>query len=153
MNIEIAAICDAATANDAGGRLNILGAFDRIFAKFPLVIPQCSAAVRLRYQRSEAGTHQLSLSIEDVVGHAIVPPMQSEIDLMPVVQGFDTAAVNMVLNMQRLQFKRPDKYIVRLVVDNEELAALPLYILEDPRLAQQNQQPPQADENSVDGRA
>ena len=153
MNIEIAAICDAATANDVGGRLNILGAFDRIFAKFPLVIPQCSAAFRLRYQRSEAGTHQLSLSIEDVVGHAIVPPMQSEIDLMPVVQGFDTAAVNMVLNMQRLQFKRPDKYIVRLVVDNEELATLPLYILEDPRLAQQNQQPPQADENGVDGRA
>ena len=153
MNIEIAAICDAATANDAGGRLNILGAFDRIFAKFPLVIPQCSAAFRLRYQRSEAGTHQLSLSIEDVVGHPIVPPMQSEIELLPVVQGFDTAAVNMVLNMQRLQFKRPDKYIVRLVVDNEELATLPLYILEDPRLAQQNQQPPQADENGVDGRA
>jgi hypothetical protein len=153
MNIEIAAICDAATANDVGGRLNILGAFDRIFAKFPLVIPQCSAAFRLRYQRSEAGTHQLSLSIEDVVGHPIVPPMQSEIELMPVVQGFDTAAVNMVLNMQRLQFKRPDKYIVRLVVDNEELATLPLYILEDPRLAQQNQQPPQADENGVDGRA
>ena len=153
MNIEIAAICDAATAHDVGGRLNILGAFDRIFAKFPLVIPQCSAAFRLRYQRSEAGTHQLSLSIEDVVGHPIVPPMQSEIELLPVVQGFDTAAVNMVLNMQRLQFKRPDKYIVRLVVDNEELATLPLYILEDPRLAQQNQQPPQADENSVDGRA
>jgi hypothetical protein len=153
MNIEIAAICDAATANDVGGRLNILGAFDRIFAKFPLVIPQCSAAFRLRYQRSEAGSHQLSLSIEDVVGHPIVPPMQSEIELLPVVQGFDTAAVNMVLNMQRLQFKRPDKYIVRLVVDNEELATLPLYILEDPRLAQQNQQPPQADENGVDGRA
>ena len=153
MNIEIAAICDAATANDVGGRMNILGAFDRIFAKFPLVIPQCSAAFRLRYQRSEAGTHQLSLSIEDVVGHPIVPPMQSEIELLPVVQGFDTAAVNMVLNMQRLQFKRPDKYIVRLVVDNEELATLPLYILEDPRLAQQNQQPPQADENGVDGRA
>lgn len=153
MNIEIAAICDAATANDVGGRLNILGAFDRIFAKFPLVIPQCSAAFRLRYQRSEAGTHQLNLSIEDVVGHPIVPPMQSEIELLPVVQGFDTAAVNMVLNMQRLQFKRPDKYIVRLVVDNEELATLPLYILEDPRLAQQNQQPPQADENGVDGRA
>ena len=153
MNTEIAAICDAATANDVGGRLNILGAFDRIFAKFPLVIPQCSAAFRLRYQRSEAGTHQLSLSIEDVVGHPIVPPMQSEIELLPVVQGFDTAAVNMVLNMQRLQFKRPDKYIVRLVVDNEELATLPLYILEDPRLAQQNQQPPQADENGVDGRA
>ena len=31
MNIEIAAICDAATANGIGGRLNILGAFDRVF--------------------------------------------------------------------------------------------------------------------------
>jgi len=58
----------------------------------------------------------------------------------------------MILNMQRLQFVRPDKYIVRLVADNEELAALPLYVLEDPRLAQQKQ-PPQAEENGVDGRA
>ena len=55
MNIEIATICDAATANGAGGRLNILGAFDRIFANFPLVIPQCSTAFRIRYARSEAG--------------------------------------------------------------------------------------------------
>ena len=154
MNIEIAAICDAATANDAGGRMNILGAFDRIFAKFPLVIPQCSAAFRLRYQRSEAGTHQLNLSIEDVVGHPIVPPMQSEIELQPVAQGFDTTAVNMILNMQRLQFARPDKYIVRLIADNEELAALPLYVLEDPRIAQQRQaEQPDGDDTTVDGRA
>jgi predicted ABC-class ATPase len=107
----------------------------------------------LRYQRSEAGTHQLNLSIEDVVGHPIVPPMQSEIELQPVAQGFDTAAVNMILNMQRLQFARPDKYIVRLIADNEELAALPLYVLEDPRLAQQKQQEPQTDDGPVDGRA
>ena len=154
MNIEIAAICDAATANDIGGRMNILGAFDRIFAKFPLVIPQCSVAFRLRYQRAEAGKHQLNLSIEDVVGHPIVPPMQSEIELQPVATGFDTAAVNMILNMQRLQIQRPDKYIVRLIADNEELTALPLYILEDPRFAK-----PKTDEGSndadenVDGRA
>ena len=152
MNTEIAAICDAATANDIGGRMNILGAFDRIFAKFPLVIPQCSVAFRLRYQRAEAGKHQLNLSIEDVVGHPIVPPMQSEIKLQPVAPGFDTAAVNMILNMQRLQFARPDKYFVRLIADNEELATLPLYVLEDPRIAQQNQ-PPQADDTNVDGRA
>ena len=154
MNIEIAAICDPAIANDAGGRLNILGAFDRIFARFPLVIPQCSAVFRLRYQRAEAGTHQLSLSIEDVIGHPIVPPMQSEIQLQPVAQGFDTAAVNMILNMQRLQIQRPDKYIVRLSADNEELAALPLYILEDPRFAQQKAAEDANDsDDNVDGRA
>ena len=154
MNIEIASICDAATANGAGGRLNILGAFDRVFPQqFPFIIPQCAAAFRIRYQRSEAGTHQLNLSIEDVVGHPIVPPMQSEIQLQEVAQGFDTAAVNMILNMQRLQFARPDKYIVRLFADNEELAALPLYVLEDPRFAQQKPQEPPTDDGTVDGRA
>ena len=134
MNIEIAAICDAATANGLGGRLNILGAFDRVFPqKFPFVIPQCSAAFRIRYQRSETGVHKLSLMIEDVCGHAVVPPMESQIPFEPVAQGFDTAAINLVLNMQRLQIMRSDKYIVRLVVDDEELVTLPLYILEDPR--------------------
>ena len=132
MNIEIAAICDAATANGAGGRLNILGAFDRIFATFPLVIPQCSAAFRIRYSRSEAGPHDLMLAIEDVCGKPIVPPMQSKIPLETVAQGFDTAAVNMVLNLQRLQIKRPDKYIIRLIIDEEELVSLPLYALEAP---------------------
>ena len=63
MNIEIAAICDAATANGIGGRLNILGAFDRAFPpQFPFVIPQCAAAFRIRYQRPEAGIHNLKRS-------------------------------------------------------------------------------------------
>ena len=134
MNIEIAAICDAATANGAGGRLNILGAFDRIFPQnFPFVIPQCAAAFRIRYQRAETGTHKLALSIEDVCGPPIVPVMESNIPFEPVATGLDTAALNLVLNMQRLQIARPDKYIVRLLIDDEEIAYLPLYILEDPR--------------------
>ena len=139
MTIEIAAICDAATANGIGGRLNILGAFDRVFpAKFPVVIPQCAAAFRIRYQRAETGTHKLALSIEDVCGHPIVPVMESNIPFEPVATGLDTAAINLVLNMQRLQITRPDKYIVRLIVDDEELIFLPLYILEDPRAKQAN---------------
>ena len=142
MNIEIAAICDAATANGQGGRLNILGAFDRVFpAQFPFVIPQCAAAFRIRYMRSEAGTHKLALSIEDVCGHPIVPVMQSTIPFEPVATGLDTAAINLVLNMQRLQIARPDKYVVRLLIDEEEIAFLPLYILEDPR---KRQAPPEA---------
>jgi len=133
MIVEIASICDAATANGAGGRLNILGSFDRIFSQFPLVIPQCAAAFRIRYQRAEAGVHKLVLSIEDVCGHPIVPVMESKIPFEPVADGLDTAAINLVLNMQRLQIARPDKYIVRLLIDDEEISYLPLYILEDPR--------------------
>ena len=136
MIVEVASICDAATANGSGGRLNILGAFDRVFSQFPLVIPQCAAAFRIRYQRAEAGIHKLVLAIEDVCGHPIVPVMESNIPFEPVATGLDTAAINLVLNMQRLQIARPDKYIVRLIIDDEEIATLPLYILEDPRAKQ-----------------
>ncbi len=133
MIVEIASICDAATANGVGGRLNILGSFDRIFSKFPLVIPQCAAAFRVRYQRAEAGVHKLELSIEDVCGHPIVPGMESNLTFEPVAKGFDTAAMNLILNMQRLKIERPDKYIVRLIIDEEEYAALPLYALDVPQ--------------------
>jgi hypothetical protein len=132
MIVEIASICDAATANGAGGRLNILGSFDRIFSQFPLVIPQCAAAFRIRYQRSEAGVHKLVLSIEDVCGHPIVPGMESNVSFEPVAKGFDTAAMNLILNMQRLKIERPDKYMIRLIIDDEEYVALPLYALEVP---------------------
>ena len=133
MIVEIASICDAATANGAGGRLNILGSFDRVFSKFPLVIPQCAAAFRIRYQRSEAGVHKLVLSIEDVCGHRIVPGMESDITFEQVATGFDTAAMNLILNMQRLKIDRPDKYIIRLIIDEEEYVAIPLYALEPPQ--------------------
>ncbi len=141
MIVEIASICDAATANGVGGRLNILGAFDRIFTQFPLIIPQCAAAFRVRYQRAEAGVHKLVLSIEDVCGHPIVPGMESSITFEPVAKGFDTAAMNLILNMQRLKIERPDKYIVRLIIDEDEYAALPLYALDVP----------QANAGAVDG--
>ena len=39
----------------------------------------------------------------------------------------------MVLNLQRLTIKRPDKYMIRLIVDGEELISLPLYALEAPQ--------------------
>ena len=132
MIVEIASICDAATANGVGGRLNILGSFDRIFSQFPLVIPQCAAAFRIRYQRSEAGVHKLVLSIEDVCGHPIVPGMESNVSVEPVAKGFDTAAMNLILNMQRLKIERPDKYMIRLIIDDEEYVVLPLYALEVP---------------------
>ena len=125
MIVEIASICDAATANGAGGRLNILGSFDRIFS-------QCAAPFRIRYQRAEAGVHKLVLSIEDVCGHPIVPGMESNVSFEPVAKGFDTAAMNLILNMQRLKIERPDKYMIRLIIDDEEYVALPLYALEVP---------------------
>ena len=52
MNIEVFSLCDAATIE--GGKLNMLGAFDTIMAeKVPVVHPQCTIALRLRFNASE----------------------------------------------------------------------------------------------------
>ena len=54
MDIQIAALCDAAT--DSHGKLNILGTFDTINAgQMPAVHPQCSIALRLVFSKMEEG--------------------------------------------------------------------------------------------------
>ena len=50
MKVELYVLCDAATA-DAGGKLNILGVFDRLNAReAPVTHPLCALAVRLRFE-------------------------------------------------------------------------------------------------------
>jgi len=49
MDVEIFALCDAAT--DSGGKLNILGAFDRVSTRqFPAVHPPCALGIVADYQ-------------------------------------------------------------------------------------------------------
>jgi hypothetical protein len=126
MNVEIATLCEAAT--DQGGRLNLLGAFDRLDAPLPLVLQQCAAVFRVRYQRSEAVSHTLTLSIENIDGTTLVPPLVSHVDLIPFPPDADSAIVNMILNMHRLRIDKPGKYLMRLRIDQIEAALLPLYV-------------------------
>jgi hypothetical protein len=126
MNVEIAALCDAAT--DQAGKLNLLGTFDRLHANLPLVLPQCAAAFRIRYLRSEAGEHTLTLHLEDLQGNALIPPLDSHVMFPPMQGGYDSQAVNLVLNMQRLRIDRAGKYMLRLRIDLIEAVSLPLWM-------------------------
>lgn len=126
MIVEIAALCDAAT--DQGGRLNMLGAFDRIIAPLPFVCPQCSAVFRIRYQRSEATTHSFTLTISNLQEQNLIPPLESEIPFPPLGDHFESGAINMILNMQRLHIAEEGKYILRLRIDQIESAILPIFV-------------------------
>lgn len=126
MIVEIAALCDAAT--DQGGRLNILGAFDRIIAPLPFICPQCSAVFRIRYQRSEAITNSFSLSITNLQEQNLIPPLESEITFPPLGDYFESGTINMILNMQRLHIAEEGKYMLRLRVNQMEIALLPLFV-------------------------
>lgn len=126
MNIEILALCDAAT--DQAGKLNILGAFDRVGGALPMVLPQCSVALRIRWMRADVGEHRLSISFGDQRGIPLVPPLDSGIHVPEMPPEIDSHAVNMVLNFQRLRVDRAGSYLLTVKVDDFEIASLPLFV-------------------------
>ena len=126
MNVQVAVLCDAAT--DDNGKLNLLGAFDTIYApQMPAVHPQCAVALRLTFMPGDEGTRKLTLNFINADGHSI---MQG-IDLpVPVTLPDDTHFLtrNFIVNIQQLKFSEPGLYSVDVRLDNESKISIPLQI-------------------------
>jgi hypothetical protein len=127
MNIEIFTLCDAAT--DQGGKLNILGTFDAIAAgAAPVTHPECTIAMRLRFEQVEAGEHSLRISIIDYDGRAVVPPIDGKIAIAFPPQAIESSASNFVIKLQQLRFSNFGKYRIDLAIDGKMEKSLPLYL-------------------------
>lgn len=128
MKIEVAAICDAAT--DQSGKLNMLGVFDYIEAELPIVIPRCTAVFRIRYTRSEATAHDMKVTIVNQFDNTdLIPPIITTVHFLPVPKNMDSAAVNLIMNINRMRISQGGKYLLRLRVDEVLLeSALPIYV-------------------------
>jgi len=127
MNVEIFCLCDAAT--DQQGKLNILGAFDTVFAKdIPTVHPQCAVVLRIRFQHIEQGQHKIIVHLIDADGNFVIPSLDADINLKEAPQHQDSVAINMVLNLQQLKFEKYGEYAINLAVDGRQEASLPLYV-------------------------
>ena len=126
MKIQIAALCDAAA--DYGGKLNLLGVFDTIFAaQFPAVHPQCSIAIRANFVRIEEGHHKVRINFVDADGRLVMP----EIDLpvhVAVPPDMSVAVRNMIVNIQHLRFDRPGQYSIDIAFDGRLEVSLPLHV-------------------------
>ncbi len=130
MKIEAFLLCDAATNQQ--GKLNILGAFDNIFArKTPVVHSACAIACRARFDRSEEGDHQVRINVIDSDGGDIMPPMKGNIKVR-IGRDVESTAVNLILNLQRMRLERFGEYQVDLTVDETHAASLPFYVRELP---------------------
>ena len=126
MNTESFLLCDAAT--DQRGKLNVLGAFDSLFAKeLPVRHRACSIAARIRFSKIEAGDHTVRIFIIDADGNSIGPKLEGNIGVR-IGNNASTAAVNLILNVQNLEFKQYGQYQIDLAVNGNVLASLPLYI-------------------------
>jgi hypothetical protein len=126
MQIEIFSLCDAATSG--GGKVNILGAFDTIFAKqTPAMHPQCAIALRVRFEIAEGNEHEVAVNFIDEDGKSIFPPAKGEIKIN-FPEGQRSASTNLILNVQGLKLEKYGEYAIELTIDKRNEASLPLYV-------------------------
>ena len=130
MNIEAFLLCDAAT--DQNGKLNVLGAFDNVFAKeTPVRHRMCSIAARIRFSKIEAGDHTVKIFVIDADGNFIGPKLEGGISVR-IGDNASTAAVNLILYMQNIEFQQFGQYQIDLAIDGTVQASLPLHIRQIP---------------------
>lgn len=127
MNIQTAVLCDAAT--DDNGKLNLLGAFDTIYAReLPAIHPQCAVALRLTFFSGDEGKHTLRLNFVDADGRSIMPdfpPIPVEVAL-PDDMHFGTR--NFIVNIQQLKFETSGLFSMDLSLDGQLQANIPLLV-------------------------
>jgi hypothetical protein len=126
MDVEAFLLCDAAT--DQQGKLNVLGAFDTIFAKeVPVVHPACAVAARIRFSKVEQGEHAVRICVIDQDGKEVVPKLDGKVSVR-VAQDAGSMAVNLVLNFQRLKLPDYGEYSIDLAIDGQQKASLPFFV-------------------------
>jgi hypothetical protein len=126
MNIQVAVLCDAAT--DDNGKLNLLGAFDTIYApELPATHPQCAVALRVTFMSGDEGERKLKLNFVNADGHGIMPPIEVPVAVaLPDDSHFLTR--NFIVNIQGLKFAEAGLYSVDVRLDDKSQGNIPLSV-------------------------
>ncbi|MGD0086354.1 MAG: hypothetical protein ABSC24_04415 [Verrucomicrobiota bacterium] len=135
MNVQVAILCDAATQEAGSEKLNLLGAFDTIYAQqLPAIHPQCAVALRITFATAEEGPHKLALTFINADGRPVMPAMEIPVAVaLPEDVHFVTR--NFVVNIQKLKFAEVGLYSVDILMDGRSLASIPLQVKLMPQAA------------------
>lgn len=120
------ALCDAAT--DSQGKLNILGAFDHIWShQSPTVHPFCAIALRVRFAKSEQGSHHIRINFADEDGKPVIPSLDGSLNIKcdPLA---NSAVANLILHVQHLKLDKFGEYSIDVSVDGKHEGTLPLFV-------------------------
>jgi len=132
MKVEAFLLCDAAT--DTMGKLNVLGAFDRIFVRdTPTLYQGCTVAMRVRFNRAEVGSHAFEIRFVDQDGRDIIKPLRGEVEVT-FSSDAPSGAMNFVMNIVRVKFPYFGDYQVDLRLDGDSVASLPLAVCPIPKM-------------------
>jgi hypothetical protein len=126
MNIQVAVLCDAATEDN--GKLNLLGAFDTIYApQLPAVHPQCAVALRVTFMSGDEAERTLKLNFVNADGRAIMPSIEIPVTVtLPDDVHFTTR--NFIVNIQQLKFAEAGLYSVDIRLDDKSQGNIPLAV-------------------------
>lgn len=119
------ALCDF--AQDAQGKLTVVGAFDAITVRsFPTVHPLLCVAARIRFPVYELGSHDVRIEIADASGERLAPALDGKMSVDGI--GGDSACANLAVNLFNLRLEREGNYRLALAIDGQDRASIPLYI-------------------------
>ena len=126
MNLELLAICDAAT--DYQGRLNMLGVFEGVAApKAPVIRDRCSIVTRMSFSTEESGAHVLAIRLRNKKGIQLMPEMKAKVSVK-VPSNRKSIAVNMVLNINKLKIPEFGEHEIALFLDDVFHSSIPLTV-------------------------
>ncbi|MCX7023008.1 MAG: hypothetical protein NT080_00115 [Spirochaetes bacterium] len=135
MTVEIFALCDF--AQDVGGKLTVVGAFDTIFVReLPARHPLMSIALRLRFPVYELGDHAVRVTIRKSDGDLLIPAFEGKLKVNGI--GNDSAVTDLAIHLNQVAFERTESLKIVLEADGAEAAVIPLYVRLLPQQAGKN---------------
>jgi hypothetical protein len=124
VEIEIFTVCDF--AQDNGGKLTIVGTFDRITPPaYPYVHPAFGIACRLRFSQNELGRHHLQIKVSSPENQEVLANIEGDINVAATPNA-EFSAFNLAVNFHQTQFQERGVYPIQLFVDGEWRTGLKL---------------------------
>lgn len=127
MKVELFTLCDFAQAEPTG-KLNIVGCFDRLFAKeSPILRSVFAIAARLRFDAHEEGEKTVALSFIDSDGQRVLPLLRAKFSIK-VQPNESTATLNYAMVVPQIKFANFGDYQIDFMVGDKVEASIPLYV-------------------------
>jgi hypothetical protein len=131
MDVQVAVLADAANIS-AQGKLNILGAFERIVAQgFPALHPSMALVLRLKLGYEDGrGLHTLRVTFRDEDGRE-GGTATADVQVGEIPPG-GFISTNQILNFAAVQFAKAGHYVFEVFWDEASKARVDLLVMGPP---------------------
>lgn len=130
MIIALAVVCDHALI-DQGGKLSVIGIFERIWVeRFPAVHPRLHLVLRLKGRRTEIGDHPIVITLKDEAGREVLRG-EGAVQIGEPPAGITEVEAGAVLAFD-VPLEHPGLYTFDIVVDGKHQAAVPVTVSQMP---------------------